>query len=159
MKCPHCKEETLKILGETYCPACYKKGHKAHRKMKFSLKKQLTAFGFSLLTLSVSAALFSLIYNLTSNNLSQPSRYALMLLAYLITFFVGGAVLYITDRDNLILNALIISVMLSLMGLSLGAIAGFGQSGNLATTLFDIYLFLLMFITGAFIVDHYKNRN
>ncbi len=156
MKCPHCKEETLKILGETYCPTCYKKGHKAHRKTKFNFKKSFLALGFGLLSLAIIAAFFYFIYNLTSNSLTGQAKQALIVISFLITFFVGGGMLYYLDRDSLILNSLIISVFLSLLGLSLGFFDGFDSQSSLSKTFFDIYLFLLLFITGAFIVDHYK---
>jgi hypothetical protein len=158
VECPKCKGKTIKIMGELYCPTCFAKTNKANKGRYLSSKRTLVVVGFGLVSLSIVAAFFSVIFAVMFSTTAEWLRFGVFILAVMCSFFVGGSIIYLLDSVNYILDSLFLLTVLIVTGAAVVAALGLDGFNIFLILFFDIYLFAIFFLTGAFLINHFKNR-
>lgn len=158
VECPRCKGKTIRIMGDIYCPTCFARGAKSHKKKKSSIKQSFFAIAFGFIGLAIIASFFSMVYSISFDYVIEPVRYLIFVLAVVISFFTGGAIIYTFDRDNYVLSSLILSLALVFASVFFSNISSTETFANSFRIISDFFLFLILFLTGAFLINHHRSK-
>lgn len=173
MLCPKCGTETIRILGDEYCPQCSKKvkevsyeepletqkekkGGISFEKSKVIKRSGLEAISLGFLATIATIFLLFIVSIFLVDELSGFSKPIFLALAGLSGAFVGGFVGAMLDLKNYIKNALILALISALLNAVFNFLADFNFLRTILSLLVGALIYPFPFLAGALVFKKWK---
>ena len=175
MLCPKCGTETIRILGDEYCPQCSKevsgvpeekvseirkekekKSGISFRKPKVKHRDSFQAITFGFLATIITIFLLFIVSVLLVPELSGLSRLIFLALAGLSGAFIGGFVGAVLDPKNYIKDALILALISVLLNTAFNFLADFNFLRTFLSLLAGMLIYPFPFLAGAGVSKRWK---